>query len=246
MAPGLTISTDVAGPTAENNGFHSVEDKVTVKLAQDGSTQSIKFANDPQDFSPTYLINEGIFLHAKLDPNALCVRLPTLKDHDVYVDVTYATAASIVESLTYGIKDQLQSMGIAAGPGITVAVLTLPYPHSFFHVHALWQLGCTVQWFNHELGMEAMDSMLAKAQILLHAGLTDQEEKDLGLDNIFERIQVYTLKLEEEHYAVSLAERQDWPSSREPKTRKYYKHTIQTSLAYPYNLLLPLQKQNLP
>jgi hypothetical protein len=211
----------IVSPVAER------EAKIAVTVGQDGATTSIKFRGLENDFSPTYLLMEGIHLHAKINPDGLCLRLPRLENYDSYIDVNYKQAAAIVDHLMTVIKAQFENHGVKIIPGNTVVALSaLPYAHSFFHQFALWQLGCTVQYFNHELGRDAVDSLISSSKVLLHAGLILSEKAELGIKEMAQRIGVIPIEIAEQHYSINLALLSSLPGAREPRDCECRRHWI--------------------
>lgn len=178
-------------------------------LAHSGSC-SVRFPDKQDSVSPSYLTLEGVFYHANRIPDSLFLRLPTLEDDTKLVDVTFARAAAIVETLIDTIPKELEAVGIQLRRGTVLSILALPYAQGFFFWLALIRLGCSVQWFNHELGREAMDTLLGNGQqgagskALLFCGLNSVEMETLGISTLYHRTGVMAINLGIEMYPANL------------------------------------------
>ncbi|UZJ57626.1 hypothetical protein CBS101457_006946 [Exobasidium rhododendri] len=214
-------------------GKAACDDRVGITSGDDGATLSISFGGDVEVYSPTYLLIEGFFYHAKHNPNSLCVRLPTSQENGAFEDVSYRQAASIVQFLTTSLQEKFVAAGVALGQDTVIAVLALPSLHSFFHCYAIWQLGCTVQWFNHELGRTAVDQLIGNssgkgtsAAVLLHFGLTQEEKVGIGLSSLSSRIGVQLIEVDSDEFAYALTQRHDLPVPRDPVDQKEFNTTV--------------------
>lgn len=188
----------------------------------DSALLSIQFPDRPSTTSAAYLLLEGVFFHAERTPNALCLRLPAIANEGHYFDVTYARAAEVLEHLLEALPKFFLEVGITLTRNSVVAVLTLPYAHSFFVNLALMRLGCVVQWFNHELGKDAMYSLLghgeggSRSVTLLYAGLSEAEIRLLDLEDLQHQIGVTPVELTPELYTIALAKNISVTKSRPP------------------------------
>lgn len=197
-------------------------DIVTATTDAYGAVKSVSLRSMPGvRFRPDYLVYEGLRLHAQTTPDQLCIRLPRTARSDSekevvdatlpYFDANYRIVALAVDKLMDELDSQLRGLGIAPGPGTTVAILSVPSLHATLHAMALWRMDCAVQWFNHELGHEVMDQLLAGPRggdcvALLHAGLTAAELESLSIAQLRARTGVHAIAIPEHRYASALLE----------------------------------------
>lgn len=199
-----------------------MQDKLVERHQNDfGAVTGLTFPDDSTTYSPAYCISQCLRLHAKRTPDRVCLRLPAMdvdQAQHAFIDVTYGRAAVIVDALAEKLQATFDQKGIPAGRGTSIAVLTLPYCLSLFHIYALWQLGYAVQLFNHDMGREVVDKLLEAggSKAILIAGLTGEEERELGMAGMDERIGVKPVWIADEDLAHRLAQSESQRKPQEP------------------------------
>ncbi|TKY89020.1 hypothetical protein EX895_002261 [Sporisorium graminicola] len=139
-----------------------------------------------------------------------------------FVRVTYGQANRIVDHLALTWQQRLsEQYGIDwnhEGVPVTITLLTLPTQHTFFHLFALWAIGVTVQYVNHDLGLDTLDALIhgARSDLIIHAGLDDKVKA--WLETISSAHHMPLLELSAQETALHLAhlaiKSQPFPISR--------------------------------
>lgn len=126
-----------------------------------------------------------------------------------FVKVTYGQANRIVDHLALRWQQRLSEQHGVDWDNeqipVTITLLSLPTQHTFFHLFALWAIGVTVQYVNHELGRDTLEALIhgARSDLVVHAGLDNKVKA--WLESISSTHHIPLLELSAQETALHLA-----------------------------------------